>query len=62
MSLSIGNKKELLLTMRMSFYQVKAEFDTIPLARAKQALMPGHNAHRMMSVHDLLAYLVGWCE
>lgn len=56
------NRAELTQAIGANYLKLRAELDTIPVSLVQGATMEGHVKGTQMSVHDLLAYLVGWCE
>lgn len=57
-----ANKDELRKAIEVAFAKLTAELDHVPESLTSEKTMPGHAAGTMMSVDDLLAYLVGWGE
>ena len=57
-----ASKGELLQAIEREYGKLKRELGQIPLARWREKTMEGHAAGTSMSVHDLVAYLVGWNE
>ncbi len=55
-------KDELLGAIETSYRKLRAELDSIPAERVLEPSLDGHAAGTMISVHDLVAYLVGWNE
>ncbi len=56
------NKQELLKALETTSLLLKQEFGAIPVSLARKKNMPGHAKGSLMSVCDLLAYLIGWGE
>ncbi len=56
------SKDELLGAIEASYRKLRAELDRVPPDRVLERSLDGHAAGTMMSVHDLVAYLVGWNE
>ncbi len=55
-----SNKKELEDAIQVSFNLLLKELNEIPTALYFEESMPGHAKDTMMSLHNLLSYLVGW--
>ena len=53
-------KDELLGAINKSYGKLRAELDRVPPDKCLDRSLEGHAAGTMMSVHDLVAYLVGW--
>ncbi len=56
------NKTELLAAIHLNYQKLKTELHLIPLAKTKIPELPGHAKGTTMSIHNLVAYLVGWGE
>jgi len=56
------NKENLLLAIKSAYRQLKEELTDIPAELTIQKTLPGHAQHTIMSVCDLLAYLIGWAS
>lgn len=56
------NKNELRKAIEVAFAKLTAELENFPEDLASEGTMPGHAAGTLMSVDDLLAYLIGWGE
>lgn len=56
------NKQQLLAAIETSFDKLQREVATIPESLALEPTLDGHAQGTLMSVHDLVAYLVGWNE
>lgn len=56
------NKAELLLAINKEFQKLSALLDVIPEQDACLKVLEGHASDTVISVHDLVAYLVGWNE
>lgn len=54
------NKEELLEAIAKNYRLLMLQVDRFPISQAKLKLMEGHAQNSEMSLHDLLAYLVGW--
>lgn len=57
-----GNKKDLIAAIQENYLKLKAELDSIPPERAMPKALEGHAQNTLMSVHNLVAYLLGWGE
>ncbi len=55
-----SNKIELKDAIAENFKKLKLELDSIPLELSTKKDLPGHAKNTIMSVNDLLAYLIGW--
>ena len=56
------NKAELLSAVNDAYRSLAQELASIPLGRTMDATLHGHNKGTQMSVHNLVAYLLGWGE
>ncbi|MFB2533531.1 ClbS/DfsB family four-helix bundle protein [Paracoccus sp. p3-h83] len=56
------NKDELLKAINVNFDKLLRELADIPDAKVRSRSLEGHAKGTMMSVADLVAYLVGWNE
>lgn len=54
------NKTELLAAIDKTYSKLAAELAAIPLERTAEKTLEGHAKGTTMSVHDLVAYLLGW--
>ena len=45
-----------------SYYKLKIELDNISDVQSKDKAVEGHNKNNMISICDLVAYLIGWGE
>jgi hypothetical protein len=54
------NKDELRLAIMDQYTKLTAELYQIPYDRTKNKELPGHSKDSLMSIHNLVAYLVGW--
>lgn len=54
------NKAELLAAIEKNYVRLAADLALVGPGRTDDKTMPGHAKDSMMSVHDLVAYLVGW--
>ncbi len=62
MSTISKNKEELLAAIKDTFAKLDKDLEGISLEMARNSEMDGHAKGTMMSVCDLLAYLIGWGE
>lgn len=56
------NKRELLAAMNKTQQKLAIALTDIDLSRAEEKTLPGHAKNTWMSLHDLMAYLIGWNE
>ena len=56
------NKAELADAVRLNYLKLRSDLDGVPEALSREPTLEGHAKGARMSVHDLVAYLVGWCE
>lgn len=56
------NKNELVKAITDNYKMLVAELASIPIELTKKKELPGHSKNTLMSVKDLVAYLVGWGE
>lgn len=56
------NRQQLLAAIETSFDKLQRDLATIPESQARERTLDGHAQGTLMSVHDLVAYLVGWNE
>ncbi|WP_417886792.1 ClbS/DfsB family four-helix bundle protein [Zunongwangia sp.] len=56
------NKTELILAIKDSYAKLRNELTTIPLELINEKQLDGHVKGTLMSVSDLVAYLLGWGE
>lgn len=56
------NKSELLKAIREDYQKLSIELATIPLELTEIKELEGHAKNTLMSINDLLAYLIGWGE
>lgn len=54
------SRQELIDAIQTSYQKLNNELVTIPVGLVQEASMDGHAQGTMMSVHNLLSYLVGW--
>ncbi len=57
-----ANKIELLDAIGANYQKLRADLDGVPEAISREPTLEGHAKGTLMSVHDLVAYLVGWGE
>ncbi|MDE5429784.1 ClbS/DfsB family four-helix bundle protein [Elizabethkingia meningoseptica] len=55
-------KEELLKAIQNNYTKLKKELETIPLEQTTIQELEGHAKGTMMSINNLLAYLIGWGE
>ncbi|AQX06146.1 hypothetical protein ATB99_16490 [Elizabethkingia meningoseptica] len=55
-------KEELLKAIQNNYIKLKKELETIPLEQTTIQELEGHAKGTMMSINNLLAYLIGWGE
>lgn len=56
------DKSELQNAIRTSYEKLTKEFQTIPLQNTAINELEGHSDGTMMSINNLLSYLLGWAE
>lgn len=56
------NKTELFNAISANYLKLRADLDSVPEALGREPTLEGHAKGTLMSIHDLVAYLVGWCE
>lgn len=54
------NKPELLAAIRSTYQKLAADLASVPADRVREATLEGHARGTLMSVADLVAYLIGW--
>lgn len=54
------NKSELIAAIEENYEKLQEELSMIPPAMTKKKELEGHSKNSMMSINDLLAYLIGW--
>ncbi len=54
------HKEELIRAIRDNYGRLRAELANIPAEVTKEKTLEGHARNTLMSVQDLLAYLIGW--
>ena len=57
-----ASKSELIEAIRINYLKLRTDLDSVPEALSRDPTLEGHARGTEMSVHDLVAYLVGWCE
>jgi hypothetical protein len=55
-----NNKEELIQAIMENYKKLKTELETIPFELTNAMELDGHTKNSMMSINNLLAYLVGW--
>lgn len=56
------NKEELLKAINENYEKLLYELSSIPLNKTTEKTLDGHAKNTMMSITNLIAYLVGWGE
>lgn len=56
------NKKELILTINTNYIKLKKELKNIPIELTTLKDLEGHSKGTLMSINNLLSYLLGWQE
>lgn len=56
------NKEELTDSIVSNYQKLKIELIEIPVSLTDRKELPGHSQNQIISIHNLLAYLVGWGE
>ena len=56
------NKKELLEAITGNYQKLRLDLESIPDEQANQIELPGHKKGTMMSICNLVSYLIGWGE
>ena len=56
------NKSELIEAIEESFDRLWRELAAVPEGLTRETTLEGHAKGTVMSVHDLVSYLVGWSE
>ena len=54
------NKKELLQAIADNYQQLANELSAIPIEQTEIKELEGHSNNTLMSINNLLAYLIGW--
>lgn len=57
-----ATKAELAEAIRANYLKLRIDLDSVPEALSREPTLEGHAKGTEMSVHDLVAYLVGWGE
>lgn len=57
-----SNKEELIIAIESNYKKLKAEIDSVSKDLSDVKTLKGHSKGSLMSVNDLLAYLIGWGE
>ncbi len=57
-----GCKSELADAIDINYKKLLADLDGVPEVLSREPSLEGHAKGTQMSVHDLVAYLTGWCE
>lgn len=57
-----GDKAALLAAIEVNFDRLWCELASVPEELVREATLEGHAKDTMMSVHDLVGYLLGWNE
>lgn len=55
-------KSELLAAIEANYAKLAKDLAAVPVALSGEKTLAGHKQDTMMSVHDLVAYLIGWDE
>ncbi|MCT7547248.1 ClbS/DfsB family four-helix bundle protein [Aliarcobacter butzleri] len=56
------NKKELILAINTNYIKLKKELKNIPIELTTSKDLEGHSKGTLMSINNLLSYLLGWQE
>ena len=56
------SKTELSAAIAVNYQKLRIELDAVPESLWHEPSLEGHAKGSVMSVHDLVAYLTGWCE
>lgn len=56
------NKLELSTAIQDTYAKLKTDLESIPLSHTQKKELPGHAKDTLMSVENLVAYLIGWGE
>lgn len=56
------NKKELILAINTNYIKLKKELENIPIKLTTLKDLEGHSKGTLMSINNLLSYLLGWQE
>ncbi|MEG1592404.1 ClbS/DfsB family four-helix bundle protein [Chryseobacterium sp.] len=57
-----SNKEELIIAIESNYKKLKAEIESIPEDLTSVKTLTGHSKGSVMSVKNLLSYLIGWGE
>lgn len=57
-----ASRQELLNAIETNFDRLYQELVTVPVSRCNEATLKGHSKGTVMSVHNLVSYLLGWNE
>jgi hypothetical protein len=55
-----SNKEELIIAIQNDYKKLEAELASIPTNLSFQKELEAHTKGQLMSIHDLVAYLLGW--
>lgn len=58
----LENKESLLSEIHRSYFLLKSDLQLIPADRTRNLELDGHQKNSLMSVHNLVSYLIGWGE
>lgn len=56
------NKEELLTSINITYKKLRKELLSIPIELTSEVKLTGHRKETLMSVNNLVAYLIGWGE
>lgn len=56
------NKEELILAINTNYKKLKKELENIPIGLTTLKDLEGHSKGTLMSINNLLSYLLGWQE
>ncbi|WP_323659432.1 ClbS/DfsB family four-helix bundle protein [Aliarcobacter butzleri] len=56
------NKEELILAINTNYIKLKKELENIPIELTTLKDLEGHSKGTLMSINNLLSYLLGWQE
>lgn len=56
------NKEELILAINTNYKKLKKELENIPIELTTLKVLEGHSKGTLMSINNLLSYLLGWQE
>ena len=57
-----ANKQELQIAIETNYSKLKKELSTIPVELTSISNLEGHAKNTMMSINNLVSYLIGWGE